>query len=260
VIRSKVRFNLESKRQLLLIGIVLALFFAIFFIQPIPQDQDYHQFADQNALFFIPNFWNVISNLPFVVVGIIGLVAILKQKLHGSLTELSSNYSIFFIGLIFTGLGSSYYHWNPNNASLVWDRLPMTISFMAFFTAILGENISIKLAKRSLYPLLIIGFLSVIYWFVTESNGTGDLRPYILVQFLPVIIIPLILWLYSSPFTGQRYIVAVLIAYVVAKVLEHFDREVFEILEFMSGHSIKHLAAAVGTYFFFLALKKRKLR
>ncbi len=260
MIKSRIKFNLESKRQILLISIGLSLFVAVFFMQPIAQDQHYHHFADTSTLFSIPNFWNVISNLPFIFVGIIGLVAIRKQEIQGSLSELRTNYSIFFIGLIFTGFGSSYYHLEPNNTSLVWDRLPMTISFMAFFTVIIGENISLTLSKRSLYPLLIIGFSSVIYWHITESNGAGDLRPYILVQFLPVIIIPLILWLYSSPFTGQRYIIAVLIAYVVAKLLEYFDHEVFDILGIMSGHSIKHVAAALGAYFFYLALKKRKRR
>jgi hypothetical protein len=260
MLKKRVKFNLESKRQLLLISIALSLFVALFFMDPIAQDQAYHQFADQNTLFSIPNFWNVVSNLPFIFVGILGLTAIRKRSVNGSLPELQIIYSIFFAGLIFTGFGSSYYHWNPNNASLVWDRLPMTISFMAFFTVVLGENISLTFAKRAFYPLLIIGFFTVIYWFITESKGAGDLRPYVLVQFLPVIMIPLILWLYKSPFTGQRYILAVLAAYVLAKLLEHFDHEVFGMLGVMSGHAIKHVIAALGTFFFYLALKKRKLR
>ncbi len=257
MIKSRIKFDLESKRQILLISIGLSLLIAIFFMQPIAQDQTYHQFSDQNTLLFIPNFWNVVSNLPFILVGILGLFAIHKQAIRGGLPELRAIYSVFFIGLIFTGFGSSYYHWNPNNASLVWDRLPMTISFMAFFTVILGENISTSFAKKIFYPLLTIGIFTVIYWIMTEMNGVGDLRPYILVQFLPVIMIPLILWLYRSPFTGQGYIVAVLIAYVIAKLLEHFDHEVLDILGIMSGHSIKHLVAALGTYFFYLALKQR---
>ncbi len=260
MLKKRVKFNLESKRQLLLISIALSLFVALFFMDPIAQDQAYHQFADQNVLFSIPNFWNVVSNLPFIFVGVLGLIAISKQSVNGSLPELRVIYSVFFVGLIFTGFGSSYYHWNPNNASLVWDRLPMTISFMAFFTVVLGENISLTFAKRVSIPLLAIGFFTVVYWIMTESNGAGDLRAYVLVQFLPVIMIPLILWLYPSPFGGQRYIVAVLFSYVLAKLLEHFDHEVFGMLGGMSGHSIKHVVAALGTFFFYLALKKRRLK
>ena len=260
MIKSQIKFNLESKRQILLVSIGVSLFIAIFFMQPIAQDQVYHQFSDQNTLFFIPNFWNVVSNLPFILVGSMGFFAMHKQAIRGGLPELRAIYNAFFIGLIFTGFGSSYYHWNPNNVSLVWDRLPMTISFMAFFTVILGENISTSFAKKIFYPLLTIGIFTVIYWIMTEMNGAGDLRPYLLVQFLPVIMIPLILWLYPSPFTDQRYILAVLIAYVIAKLLEHFDHEVFEMFGVISGHSIKHLVAALGTYFFYLALRKREIK
>ena len=262
MIKTNIKFNLESKRQLLLISIALSLFVALFFmVPPIAQDLDYHQFSDQDTLLSIPHFWNVISNLPFIFVGFVGLSLLSKGTPAGSLAELRTAYITFFIGLIITGFGSSYYHWNPNNASLVWDRLPMTISFMAFFTVVLGENISISFAKRLFYPLLASGVFTVIYWIMTESSGAGDLRPYVLVQFLPVIMIPLILWLYPSPFGGQRYIIFVLAAYIVAKLMEHFDHEIHDLLGgVMSGHPIKHVVAAVGTYFFYLALKKRRLR
>ena len=256
---SKIDFNLKSKRQLLLIGIAISLVVGLFLMAPIAQDLSYHQFADTQTLFGIPNFWNVISNLPFVFVGMIGLSALLKKQVTGMLRPLNTIYMIFFVGLIITALGSSYYHWSPNNVTLVWDRLPMTISFIAFFSIVLGENISVKLSKRLFSLLLLIGIASVIYWKITESNGVGDLRPYVLVQFLPVIMIPLILWLYPSPFNGQRYIVMVLVAYVFAKLLEYFDHQVLELLGFMSGHPIKHVAAAIGTYYLYLALKHRSL-
>lgn len=260
MIQNKVRINLGSKRQLLLLGVSFALIISIFFMDLIAQDPRYHQFADQDTWFSIPHFWNVVSNLPFILVGILGINALVTNSVKGTLPELRKMYFAFFIGLIITGFGSSYYHWNPNNATLVWDRLPMTLSFMAFFTIILGENISLGLGKRLFYPLLLIGILTVVYWFMTESSGRGDLRPYVLVQFLPVILIPLILWLYPSPFSGQRYIVFVLIAYIIAKLMEHFDHEIYEQLGFMSGHPIKHVVAAIGTYYFYIALKKRRIK
>lgn len=258
MIKPKIHFDLNSKRQFLLLTIGLALFVALFFMEPIAQDQQYHQFADQQSLLGIPHFWNVISNIPFLLVGLLGLKLLLSTHPTGGLSELRFAYITFFIGLVMTSIGSSYYHWNPNNSSLVWDRLPMTISFMAFFVVVLGENISLTFARRIFYPLLIAGIASVLYWRFTELNGTGDLRPYVLVQFLPVIMIPLILWLFPSPFKGQRYIVMVLIAYMIAKLLEHYDHQIYQNLVVMSGHAIKHVIAAIGTYFFYVALIKRK--
>ncbi len=253
----------RSKRRLLLSSITLIALVAMFFVNPIAQDLSYHQFADQNILLSIPHFWNVVSNFPFIVVGLLGLTMLIRKQsvisnLSGVLPPLRVAYITFFMGVFLTGFGSGYYHLNPNNASLLWDRLPMTISFMAFFTVIIGENISISLAKNVFYPLVFLGIASVVYWIITESNGAGDLRPYALVQFLPVLLIPLILWLYPSPFDGQRYIAFVIAAYIIAKLMEHFDHQIFEILGVMSGHAIKHVVAAVGTYYFYLALKKRR--
>ncbi len=253
-------FTLQSKRQFLLIALSLLSVLAMFFVSPIPQDLAYHQFADRNSYYSIPHFWNVVSNLPFLFVGILGLMGLRNiEKFSGVLLELKRAYFTFFIGVFLTAIGSAYYHWFPDNATLLWDRLPMTISFMAFFVIIVGENISLSLARRLFYPLILIGIFSVFYWTYTESNGEGDLRLYALVQFLPIILIPLILWLYPSPFKGQRYIVYVIAAYVLAKLTEHFDQQILDFLQVMSGHAIKHVIAAVGTYFFYVALRKRVL-
>src|SRR3984957_8411077 len=40
---------------------------------PLPRDQGYHDFADQRILLGVPNFWNVVSNIPFIVIGALGL-------------------------------------------------------------------------------------------------------------------------------------------------------------------------------------------
>lgn len=250
---------LRSKRAILLMLLSLVAAFSMLLIEPIPQDTAYHQFADQSTLYSIPNFWNVISNLPFLLVGVLGLSLFQNNinKAKGTLPELRFVYITFFIGVLLTSFGSSYYHWFPENNTLLWDRLPMTISFMAFFSIIIGENISVRLAKKLFYPLLLLGVISVIYWIITESTGKGDLRFYALIQFLPVILIPLILWLYPSKFNGQWYIVLVIVAYALAKLTEYFDQEIFDILGVMSGHAIKHVIAAIGTYFFYLAMVKR---
>lgn len=246
-----------DNRLKILLAIIVAAIIAIVSIDPIAQDPAYHNFADQRRIFSIANFYNVLSNLPFVIIGIMGIRLVALHKAAGGLAELQAMYLTFFIGVLLTGFGSAYYHYQPNNQTLVWDRLPMTIAFMALFSAIIGEYISTRLAWKLFVPLLILGIASVVYWHLTELNGHGDLRAYVLVQFLPVLLIPLILWLFDSKLNNDKYIWGIIGAYMVSKPMELFDAQLYSIVGLLSGHSLKHLAAAFGTLIFYWALQKR---
>lgn len=247
---------IQDKKLLLILGISLLAGIILLSINPISQDNSYHQFADSRVIAQIPNFCNVLSNLPFLVVGFLGIRLLLSGELHLRDAILNKAYLLFFIGVLLTGLGSGYYHYRPDNLSLLWDRLPMTLSFMALFCAIIGECISITLAKRLLLPLLVVGIASVYYWHITESHGHGDLRPYILVQFLPIALIPLILWLYDGTQKGCRFVWYVLGAYFLAKIAESLDAAIYQTLYVISGHSLKHLLAGFGTYIVYAALRQ----
>ncbi len=248
---------MQAKKYLLfalsLIGIC-----SLCFIGPIPEDSSYHDFSDTNRLFGITNFWNVISNIPFFIIGALGMIYTIKEMKTSS--PLFWNCLIFFLGIFLTAMGSSYYHLNPTNKSLVWDRLPMTISFMAFFSIIIGDCITTTAGKKLLLPFLSIGFLSIIYWQLTEQKGVCDLRFYALVQFLPIILIPLILLLHKSKLDIKTYYWLILFVYVIAKVFEANDYVVFRNLHFISGHTIKHIVASLAPLLFFSALKKRNCR
>ena len=102
-----------------------------------------------------------------------------------------------------------------------------------------------------------LGVGSVVYWHLTEVAGHGELRPYIITQFLPIILIPLILLFFPARLWPARFIWAVLATYVLAKVLELGDQQVFALGHVISGHALKHAAAAFGTYFFLLAVRRR---
>lgn len=250
--------NLSKRTKLnILLGTISVVFIGVIFTPPIPQDVAYHQFSDQREILGIPNFWNVITNAPFIFIGLIGIGVVQFWKIPGGLPEIRVGYLMFFVGMAGVAFGSGYYHLNPSNETLFWDRLPMTIAFMAFCSVIVGENISVELGSRLLWPLVCIGFLSVIYWTYTESLGRGDLRPYALVQFLPALLIPMILLMFKSAFTSNRYIWAMLGSYVLAKIAEALDGPIFSVLGHLSGHSIKHLIASIGGILFCLALVSR---
>jgi hypothetical protein len=246
-------------RLVCIFGVALLAIVAVALLPPIPQDPAYHDFVDQRTLHGIPNFWNVASNVAFVLAALPGLLLLTgKQPLTGGLPELRPAYLVFFTGVLLTGFGSAYYHLDPSNASLVWDRLPMTLAFMAFFSMIVGEYLSPGPGRALLWPLLVVGVLSIVYWHITESGGHGDLRPYALVQFLPMILIPMILLMFRPRLNGSIFLWCMIAAYVVSKIAEHYDAEIYAVLGTWSGHTIKHLTAAVGTLFIYVALRRRQ--
>ena len=212
----------------------------IFFFDRMPQDPNYHNFIDQRTFFDIPNFWNTISNVFFLFVGIIGLKFAFRIKSLQSVT--------FFAGIALVSVGSSYYHLFPENSTLVWDRLPMTIAFMSFLSIVISDFISNKTGQKMLIPLVIFGISSIIYWHYSELNNVGDLRPYILVQFLSLTLILCIIILYQSAL--KKYLYAVLSLYTIAKLVEVFDQFFYDTFS-ISGHSLKHIIAAMAIYYLY---------
>ncbi len=241
----------HSRKTGLIIALALAFIGLGTKLDPIAQNLAYHRFADQRAVFGIPNFGDVAGNALFVVFGLMGLGQILRQgsTIVFALAGERTVWLVFFAGAACVGLGSAYYHLSPNNTTLVWDRLPMTIVFMSFFALIIMERIHHR-AGLFLFPLLLLaGAGSVVYWDYTEAAGHGDLRPYLLVQFLPLLLIPLKLWLFPPRYSGLGSLGHTLGWYVLAKVLEHFDAAIFRIFhQTVSGHTLKHLAAAMAVY------------
>ena len=204
---------------------------------PVAQDPAYHLFADGRTLLAIPNFWNVVSNLPFLVVGAIGFQVALEKKQE----PLRAAWLAFFAGVFLTAFGSGYYHLAPDNESLAWDRLTMTIGLMSFVAIVIGEYLSVEWGKRLLLPLLIIGAGSVLYWVYM-----GDLRPYAIVQFLPILVVPVIVIVRRSHSDLGPYIAGMIALYVAAKIPEHYDAQFFAAGNLFSGHSLKHILSALA--------------
>jgi len=245
-------------------GLLLTLLFALASIiglaslQPISQDVSYHNFGDARTLFAIQNFWNVLSNLPFLIVGLIGLHKLFNTDSLKLIPEMKLAYFFLFFGVALVAFGSGYYHVTPDNQTLVWDRLPMTIAFMALFSIIIAEFISIRIGNKLLWPLLIAGIASVFYWHITEQQGAGDLRFYAFIQFFPMLVIPVILIFFKSRFSHLNGYWVLILCYFLAKVFEHFDEGIYQLLGLtISGHSIKHMIAALGLYVLLRAYQQR---
>ncbi|CAF1179848.1 unnamed protein product [Rotaria sordida] len=227
-------------------------FFMIAFVPPVPQSQSYHSFADRRSLrqlipslsfINIPNALDVLSNIPFLFVGLYGLYLLLSPKTIIFLTSFEKvGWIIFFISIACVCIGSAYYHLKPSNGTLVWDRLPMTVGFSSLVGLLIDERINPVLGK-SLFPfLLAAGFASCAYWYYRD-----DLRPYILVQFFPMIYIPILLLISSSVYSHTLYYIYACILYSLAKLCEVADKQVFRLTSnTISGHTLKHILAASG--------------
>lgn len=240
--------GLTPRLSFLAATLVLALV-AVSLVDPIAQDPGYHAFADTRLCFGLPNFGDAASNIGFAVIGLWGLGTVWSRRGRALFADRADAlpYLVFFAGVTLVSAGSAYYHTAPDNDRLFWDRLPMTIAFMALFAAFLADRIHAGITIRWGLPVLIAaGVLSLLYWDWTEAQGHGDLRFYALIQFYPLVALPLLLWLFpKARYTTGPYLFWLLFWYAAAKALEAFDREVFALFgNLVSGHTLKHLAAA----------------
>jgi hypothetical protein len=224
----------------------------------IPQSQAYHNFADQRSFLGIPNFLNVISNFPFLIIGLIGLILCFypEDYFSFSLRGEKIGWTCFYIGVAAVAFGSSYYHLHPNDATLLWDRLPMTIAFTSIMAIFVIERIDEHKGTYSIAPLLLAGLVSILYW-----RFFDDLRPYALVQFVPCIVIPLMAILLPPMYTHSTYWLWAAGFYLLAKVEEAADKPIYSWTHhIISGHSLKHLCAAMVPVFLTLMLAKRTVQ
>jgi hypothetical protein len=216
-------------------------------LAPVAQPQSYHNFCDQRAFLRIPNALNVLSNLPFLLVGLLGLRAL------PGLTQ--GPWAVMFLGVGLTAIGSSYYHLDPNDATLVWDRLPMTVAFAGLVAGTLADRVP-RLTWPLLAVLLAVGAGSVLYWALR-----GNLVPYIAVQagFIGAALAATAA--VRSPYTLATRIYLASALYAGAMIAERYDFEISALLaNTVSGHTLKHLLAAASAYVLLRMLVERRLQ
>jgi hypothetical protein len=236
----------RRRRTGLMLGLFAICIAVLCFLRPVPLGADYHDFADKRSLLGIPNCLDVLSNLPFIVVGAGSLWWLARKQSRKAflLPEERRPWVVFFAGVTLTGFGSLWYHVAPDNARLPWDLLPMTCSFMSMLVAVIMERISLKAGLTLLAPMLLLGIGSVAWWYVS-----GDYRFYLFVQFCPPLLIATTIGLFPARYTGNIYLVIAFLFFVLAKLFEMFDRQIF---------SLKHATAGVACYWIVLMLAKRR--
>jgi hypothetical protein len=252
------RFRLWDRRKRvgILITISLVSVAALCFVPRIPLGSSYHDFADKRTILGIPNGLDVLSNLPFVFVGVWGIAWLFLKSTAAAFTDPRERlpYIVFFAGVALTGAGSFWYHLSPGDSRLPWDLLPMTCSFMSIVVGVVMERINVRAGLSIFLPLLLFGMASVAYW-----DFTGDYRFYLFVQFFPPILLAAIILLFPPKYTHSDLLLVAFIFYVAAKLFEVYDRHLYALGGFVSGHSLKHVTAALSCLWILLVLIKRRV-
>ena len=210
---------------------------------PIAQPAGYHDFADRNIAFGIPHFADVMSNLGFALAAVWGWTKLAPASRHPDIRSGWAGYSLFLIGLFLTALGSSWYHLAPDNARLVWDRLPIALACGGLLAGVWGD-VHHKQSGRLAAWFALFAVASVGWWYFTDLSGNGDLRPYLLLQGLPILLIPLWQSIHDMPGADRLAFGAALALYVVAKFAELNDHQIATALGLVTGHTLKHLLAS----------------
>lgn len=229
-----------------LVLLAVACVLAAIFLPRMAQPLDYHDFADRRGLLGIANFLDVASNAAFLLAGVAGLVVVALRR--GAFEQAVERwpYAVFFVGLVLTAAGSAYYHLAPDNPRLFWDRLPMTIAFMGLLSSQIVDRVNVRAGVALLVPMLAVGAASVIWWDWTERAGAGNVLPYGILQGYSMVALLLITMLCPSRYTRGSDLYYVFGWYALSKILETFDNAIFGAGGIVSGHTLKHVAAAVS--------------
>ncbi len=231
--------------------LLAALLCAAGLFEPLPQSQAYHLFADTRPWGALPNAADVLSNLAFVLAGLVGLRVAPKSEVG-----LQGPLNLFSMGLLLTGVGSALYHFAPNDASLVWDRFPLTLAFAGAMGAMAYDYLGPSYTHRWKNTWLYLGPFSVALWAVAD-----DLRLYLVVQgggFLLGL-----LWMTAARWSPTRAKTSlpwhwVWAGYALAKLAELADPDILAATGgLVSGHSLKHLLAAMSVLPLWLCLSRR---
>ena len=240
-----------------ILGIAAALA-ALALAPPLAEPGAFHSLVDERRIFGIANFWNVVSNAPLLLVGAWGMYFLARTD--GVVAEPAEKwaYHVCFLGVAFSGAGSTYYHLAPDADRLMWDRLPIALGFMALLSAVIAERVSVRAGRQALIPFLVAGVASVLYWRWSVLHGAEDILPYAVVQYGAIAAIVVLALRWRSRYTRGADVLVAMGIYTVAKITEVLDAQIYALGQYISGHTLKHLLAAVAVWWLLRMLQRRR--
>ena len=202
----------------------------------------YHDFADQRTLLGLPHALDVLSNLPFAVMGAWGLWWLRRVPLDRLGTAQRGLAVLFFVGLMATAFCSSSYHLDPHDAGLCIDRVGMSLAFAGLLGLAAADRISAR-AGVALAALVAVAApaTALVAWL------GGNMTPWAVLQGGGLVLLAALALRRPQPRALGFSIIGVIAFYALAKALELADAPVFALTQqLISGHSAKHLVAALA--------------
>jgi len=225
---------------------------AVALMHPVIRGPGFHRYADARDWLGIPHVGDVLSNLPFVIVGIVGLV------LSRTVTLVPRGLvQLFFAAVLGIGLGSAAYHVHPMDATLVFDWMPIGIALSWLTALVLADRVDRRLGTIAAFVLPLAAATSVVWWWAGGGTAGGDMRWYVVLQLLFVVLVPVIVVLYPKGALSRTDLLLGVACFIAARLLHAGDRRILEATG-VSGHALKHLAAGVAAYFVLRAIARAR--
>ena len=239
---------IQRERSVCALAVIVLLLLLLSIFGPVvAQPGHLHDFADQGVLWGVPHALDVLSNLPFAVWGVVGLLCLVGQKGWNSLSGMAvvqGLSALFFVGLLITAGVSAYYHWAPDTARLGLDRLGMVVAFAGLLGLAAAGRVGARAGVALTAVVLALGPISVGVWL-----ASGNVLPWAALQFGGMAILVWLAWLAPLPGALAVRWGVVIAIYALAKVLEQADPAIYSLSSgVVSGHSLKHVVASLAAW------------
>ncbi|CAN6865544.1 unnamed protein product [Brassica oleracea] len=247
------------KRKRILVGSLFICWLILMFFTPkVPLHSfRHHVFADKRNFMGVPNTLNVMTNFPFLIIGVLGFVLCLGGSFFNiSLKGEIWGWTLFYASISSLAFGSAYYHLKPDDNRIVWDTLPILIAYSSLFSSFLVERAGERVGLSCLVLLLFISVLSVAY-----ARVFNDLRLCLTFQLIPCLAIPVMTVLLPPKYTHSRFWLLATAAHAVSKIEGLADSKIYNFNGYtISGHSLGHLCSALAMLLLTVMLLYRSIR
>ena len=230
-----------SRAEAVLLSGAAVLFFAAVVGPVVNQPGEYHRFADQRLLWQVPRAMDVLSNLAFAVVAIVGGTALWRAR--AALSDMQrAMAALFFAGLLLCAAGSGWYHLAPDEVGLAVDRCAMAVAFAGLLGLAAASRVSERAGAWLGLSVLVLGPFAA-----SLAFATGNVLPWAVLQFGGMAAVAALALRPARAGTWPIPLAAVIAAYAIAKLFEVNDDTVFSLSgQWVSGHTVKHVMAALA--------------